>query len=337
MMAFTDLIELWRVIRQVFVRNYEVPLPEQPDLAQGPVIHPDPSLQPGPRGDTGLPAAPGRGHQTAADPVPSTAAMASAGGAATGRMSSEPGSRRRDGILWMWPVVAVVIMAAAGAAKGPFGSLLACVALTATIVSFVGFAVLSPRFLVGVLIACLLAIGAIVTGHELGVRALTDRPNTATASPASPPGYAHSPRITTEMIRSGSARGAFIPGAVFDGDNVPGADLVGIVAPGALMRNTTLDGGHLNGANLEGARMRHVHLAGADLRGADLRGADLRGADLRDADLRDACLIGADLTGALLGGADASGSAIAGATVTRGAVAHALWPKRVTTNAIGCP
>lgn len=231
-----------------------------------------------------------------------------------------PGSRVRDSLLWLWFVITVASMAAAGTLWGQFGALLAAVVLTAGIILFAGYAIVPARALLVVFVVAVFAAA--------GILALRIQGQPVPAEPSTQAGR----RLSADFVRSAPRQGAIWPGVILDREVIQDWELTGLTAPGSSMRGTWLEGARLAGADLRGA-----DLWGAHLHGADLRAANLRGADLRYADLSVACLIGADLTGALLAKAQATDAAVAGATVDPQQTRQATWPPADRSTATGCP
>jgi hypothetical protein len=229
-----------------------------------------------------------------------------------GAASSEPmptsfGARRRDGWLWVWPLVVLAAMAFASRFWGPFGVLAAGVVTVGAIALIIGGASFTPPVRLAVILVTCSLVVLIYLGQSLGV--ISDRPAIhATTSPAAPQGVTPSPSANVaavDRLRRGEGKGATLGPISLDRQDLTDARLDGARALGASLVDTVLNRASLAGADLSGANMRSVHL-----RGANLRGANLAGVDLRDADLTDACLLGADLSGAILDRAVLSGAVV---------------------------
>lgn len=180
--------------------------------------------------------------------------------------------------IWIWPVVAIVLVAVAGQVFGLLGSIIAasCAAAALLFTAAELFRARRARRDAALLsIGCVLIVvaiftlqGAIPWSHAAVAagEALVD---------------ARGKRPTADDLRVPTLRGALLDGADLTGLDLGGRDLAGAEAAGTAFRD------------------------------ADLAGASLRGADLRGSDLTGACLDGADLTGA-----DLTGAKVTGATVT---------------------
>jgi hypothetical protein len=179
--------------------------------------------------------------------------------------------------IWIWPVVAIVLVAVAGQVFGLLGSIIAasCAAAALLFTAAELFRARRARRDAALLsIGCVLVVLAVFTlqGAVPWSRAVAAGGGLVDA---------RGERPTPDDLRVPTLRGALLDGADLTGLDLGGRDLAGAEAAGAAFRD------------------------------ADLAGASLRGADLRGSDLTGACLDGADLTGA-----DLTGAKVTGATVT---------------------
>jgi hypothetical protein len=211
--------------------------------------------------------------------------------------------RRRDQLLWLWPAVALIIVAGAGSIWGLVGVIIGAAVTVATLALFVGDVILRPGIRLGITVAAVLAVAATLVARQ------QDAAFCAAKSPAPSPAVAASApapvldlrgrRVTLAELQGKSLRGALLGGANLDGLDLYGLNLAGILAPGATFRDAILDR--------------------ADLAGADLQGAVLAGS----------CLHGANLTGANLDGVNAAGADVTDVRVSRSAIKQAaVWPRK---------
>ncbi|MFI0366957.1 pentapeptide repeat-containing protein [Actinomadura sp. 1N219] len=181
------------------------------------------------------------------------------------------GDRARGLPIWIWPALAITLVAVGGEFFGTSGSLAALGVCLAVGFVLMGRA-LNPREQgFAVALAILFAGLAALVIHASSARDLVDL-GTTDKKPAGP------------------------------------VDLRGKALTADVVNRTDFRGALLAGAQLGGLDLRHENFAGASAQGITLSrtrldGVSFRGADLRGADLRDACLRRADLTGANLGGA----------------------------------
>jgi hypothetical protein len=212
--------------------------------------------------------------------------------------------RKRDRLLWLWPVVAVFIMALSGAVFGAFGTLLTAVVVLSALILFVGEdnEVMGIRLRLGITVLALVLAAGLIVGNRAGIGFLSSTAQDFSAAANSGSSGQHpldlrGRRVSAKDIDGRDLRGAQLTGAVLDGLDLHGRDLRGATATGAS----------LHGVNLE-----HARLNAADLRGADLHGA---------------CLYRADLSGALLDGADATGADVTSVSVSQSQTSKAMsWP-----------
>lgn len=186
--------------------------------------------------------------------------------------------RRRDQLLWLWPVCAVAVMAATGHFFGAYGALLSAVVVAATLVLLVGEPDMisrRTRMWVGALVA--VVIGVVVTGRYAGVGFLAAPPD------AVKPLDFRGKVVETDDLRNRDLRDGLFQGAVFDGLDLRGRNLNGAQAQGASFRRVVLDDALLVGADLRGADFTDACLERADLSGARLAGMVAGGADVRAA------------------------------------------------------
>lgn len=187
---------------------------------------------------------------------------------------SEP--RRRDQLLWLWPVGAVAVMAVAGHLLGAFGVLLSAIVVAATLVLLIGDEAVSLRSRIWITALAVVLAAGIVTGRYGGLDILAPQP-----VPAKPLDL-RGKLVDADDIRGRSLRDAELAGAVLDGLDLRGHDLTGAKARGASFRRAVLDDVPLVRADLHGADFTDACLAKADLTGAQLGGVIASGADVGD-------------------------------------------------------
>ncbi len=215
--------------------------------------------------------------------------------------------RKRDRYLWLWPVLAFVVLALAGQVWGPYGALLAAMLEIATILLLFTEGEAGRHIRLPVATASVAVVATVVVIHP---SELDRRPEGVTAAPP----------------RSADA-GAQSPRTDLRGHEVTQQELTGKDLRRAALGGANLDGLDLTRRDLLGADLRGASLRGIDLDDANLLGADLRGADLRGASFRRACLYHADLRGANLTGVDADRADVTAVSVSPATVATAAaWP-----------
>lgn len=227
------------------------------------------------------------------------------GFAKPGRPRSAP-LRRRDQLLWLWPVGVLLLMVLASYLWGSLGVFITATIAIGTLALFVGDTVLGNVLRVCIAVAAvLLAAGALI-GHSKNYSFFSTRqPRTAVAgskvNTSNQLINLEGKRVTLAELKGRNLHGALLAGADLSGLDLYGMNLSGIIAPGASFRRTILD---------------HASLIDADLRGADLSGS---------------CLHGAILTGAQLGGANAAHADVTNVKVDAGATRlAAVWPSTKT-------
>lgn len=180
-------------------------------------------------------------------------------------------------MLWLWPVCAVAVMAAAGQFFGAYGALLSAVVVAATLVLLIGEPdVISVRTRMWVGAFVVVVAAGVVVGRYSGVDFLAAPPD------AVEPLDLRGKVVEANDLRSRDLRGALMQGAVLDGLDLRGHNLSGAKAQGASFRRAMLDDGRLVEADLRGADftdacMERVDLSGARLGGLIASGADVRG------------------------------------------------------------
>ena len=186
--------------------------------------------------------------------------------------------RRRDQLLWLWPVCAVAVMALAGQFFGAYGALLSAVVVAATLVLLIGepdVISVRTRMWVGAFVVVMAA--GVVVGRYSGVDFLTAPPH------AVEPVDLRGKVVDADDIRGRNLRDALLQGAVLDGLDLRGHDLTGVRAQGTSFRRTVLDDARLVDADLRGADFTNACLEHADLSGARLDGVVADGANVREA------------------------------------------------------
>lgn len=184
-------------------------------------------------------------------------------------------TRARQVSIWIWPLVAIVLVAVAGQVFGLLGAIITASSALAALLFTAAELLRSRRARQSA--AVVAVIGAVAVMALFALQGVMPWSRTSAR-----PGNAldlRGHRISASNL-TGDLRGARLAGADLSAVNLHGRDLAGVDAPGTSLRN--------------------ANLAGASLRGADLRGADLRGACLDTADLTGAELSGAEITGATI-------------------------------------
>jgi hypothetical protein len=230
-------------------------------------------------------------------PASSGPAPDPAGSPGVDRQGAKPTAPPKDWPLWLWPPLAVALIALAGYRFGIAGALTTAASAVATLIFVAGdFLYAGHRRRAFAIIS--VSVGVIVL--------------TVLLSQAKVPWIR--PLKTVQTISPGpiDLRGATITQAQATTLNLRGAQLSGAVLDGLVLR---------------GKQMEGVTASGASFRDADLSFASFRGADLNGADFSYACLIGTDFTGALLDGANVSHAVFN---------LHTL-PKSVQAKLIGIP
>lgn len=210
--------------------------------------------------------------------------------------------------LWLWPAAAIALTGLAGTFFGAIGVLLVGGEALATLVVTAGIVTLSRdrSLAIGMaaaLTAAIVGFAGLAWWHELHHKIIRPAPMAArlTRPPSRPPDWAGQ-RISQDVARRASFRGA-----------------------------------DLDDSNLDGLQLSHKNFDGARADGATFRGSQLQDASLRGASFRGACLEGANLSGADLAGADFSGADVAGVTIVPKAEKAALvWPGGRTRSAAAC-
>ncbi|PRY40534.1 pentapeptide repeat protein [Umezawaea tangerina] len=182
--------------------------------------------------------------------------------------------RRRDQFLWLWPIGAVAVMAAAGHFFGAFGALLSAVVVVATLVLLIGDITISLRTRIWVLALAVLVAASVVVGRYAGVAIL------AAPADAFEPLDLRGQIVDADAIRGRDLQNAQLAGAVLDDLDLRGLNLAGVKAQGASFRRAVLDEVQFTGADLRGADFTDACLERSDLSGAQLGGMIARGADV---------------------------------------------------------
>lgn len=209
--------------------------------------------------------------------------------------------RRRDQLLWLWPIGVLLLMVLAGRVWGPIGTLVAAATAIGTLALFIGDVVFGLALRVCIASLAVLVVAAALIGHNHAWFSIPSS-RLAAAAPQS--------RVSGRVVN-------------LSGERVTLADLKGKNLQGALLAGADLSGLDLYGMNLNG-----IVAPGASFRHAILDRASLIGANLRGADLSDSCMHGAVLTGAKLAGANAAHADVTNVTVSPAAITSAaVWPR----------
>lgn len=229
------------------------------------------------------------GEESAEDQTPSTVPHPPTGAAPP---------RARDQSLWIWPVVALTVIALAGQLWGATAALLSAVVLVATLVLFIGDT-LHLWFRLAVLGGSVVLVAALVTSQVSGFG---------------------------QLFRShvGDDGRTDLRGRQVPADQVDDLDF----------QRARLSGAVLDDLSLISKDFTKVIANGASFRGADLTNTTWLGADLRGVDFRGACLVKANFTGARLDGIDATGADTSGVILPPQAMTNSLWPTAVPATSV---
>lgn len=209
-----------------------------------------------------------------------------------------PVSTKRAMSPWIWPPLAVALVAVGGYSFGALGVLLAAGSGAAVLV------LVADQVFTRSDGARWVAVAATAAGVVVVVLVLwRSGPDNQEAPDA----------VSTSSSREESDR----------------HQLLQMVQPGAR-----IPGVNLQGLDLSSRRLDGLFAAGATLVDVDLSGSSLRGADLRGADLTGACLLGTDLAGADLAGARVTNASLDENFPVSGSVGEPLPLGRI---AGGCP
>jgi len=206
--------------------------------------------------------------------------------------------RRRDQSLWIWPVVALAVIALAGQLRDATAALLSAVVLVATLVLFIGDT-LHLWFRLAVLGVSIVLVATLVTSQVSGFDRLF-RPHVGDDGRMDLRGQ----QISADQVSNLDFQRARLSGAVLDNLSLVSKDFTKVIA---------------NGTSFRGADLTNTTWLGADLRGADFRGA---------------CLVEADFTGARLDGIDATGADTSGVILPPQAMTNSLWPAVVPSASV---
>ncbi|TDD38670.1 pentapeptide repeat-containing protein [Actinomadura sp. KC06] len=196
------------------------------------------------------------------------------------------GDQARALPIWIWPALAITLVAVCGEFLGTRGSLAA-----------LGFCLVGGFVLMGralnprergfaVALAVVFAGLATLVIHGSSARDLFD-PGTADKKPAGPVDL-RGKTLTADVVKRTEFRGALLAGAQLGGLDLRHENFAGASAQGITLSRTRLDGVSFRGADLRGADLRDACLRGGDLTGADLFGARVDRADLSGAEYDEA-------------------------------------------------
>ena len=209
------------------------------------------------------------------------------GYAKRGRPKSVP-PRRRDQLLWLWPVGVLLLLVLASNIWGSLGVFITAAIAIGTLALFVADTVLGSVLRVCIAAAAvLLAAGALIGHAENCALFSTKQPRPAvTAGKAKASNQVinlDGKRVTLAELKGRNLHGALLAGADLSGLDLYGMSLNGIIAPGASFRRAILDRASLIDANLRGADLSGSCLYGAILTGAQLEGVNAAHADVTNA------------------------------------------------------
>lgn len=187
---------------------------------------------------------------------------------------AQPAAPPKGWPLWVWPPLAIALIAVAGYSFGIAGALITAASAIAALIFVAGDLLYSGQHRRAWVVVAL-GIGVIIL---VALMWQTKIPWTRL-------------RVAMQTGTSGTvtSRGMRISQAQVNKLNLRGAQLSGAVLNRLVLRQKQMEG-----ITASGASFRHTDLSFASLRGADLNGADFSYA----------CLIGTDFTGAFLDGAN---------------------------------
>jgi hypothetical protein len=204
-------------------------------------------------------------------------------------MSREDGNlvsvppRRRDQLLWLWPVGVLLLMVLAGRVWGPIGTLVTAATAIGTLALFIGDVVFGLAVRVCIASLAVLLVAAALIGHKQSwIPIRSSRLAAAAPHPSASEGVINlsGKRVTLSDLKGKNLKGALMAGADLSGLDLYGMNLNGIVAPGASFQHAILDRASLIGADLRGANLSDSCMHGAVLEGAQLAGANAAHADV---------------------------------------------------------
>lgn len=242
-------------------------------------------------------------------PAPSGPAPGGPPGApGVNQQAEEPTPPPKDWPLWVWPPLAIALIAVAGYRYGVAGALTSAASTVATLVFVAGDFLYSGHR----------RRAFAVLAVSLGILVLT-----VLLWQAKVPWFRHPTGVQTVTLGPIDLRGATVTQAEAARLDLRGAQLSGAVFDGLV---------------LHGEQMEGVTASGTSFRGADLSFASFRGADLNGADFSYACLIGTDFTGALLDGANVSHAILNLHTLPKSVVAKLIGVSiSLPAHSIKCP
>jgi Pentapeptide repeats (8 copies) len=186
--------------------------------------------------------------------------------------------------LWLWPPIAIGLIAFAGQLFGTFAALLTATETVGAALYAAIACVKEParRAIAGALsitlctVLIVAGIAFIRTARHVG----TQQP-TAPAIPKQVVDF-RGRTIKSAMLANLDFRGADLRGARLDKLDLRGKTFDGADAPGASFRGSQLEGVSMRGINLSGAQMQGSCLRHVDFSGADLNSVDVKGAEIED-------------------------------------------------------
>ncbi len=225
----------------------------------------------------------------ASSQAPASAGATSAGGQPQGG-ATEPLSppRHRRSSAWVWPALAVTVVALAGRFFGVWGALIVAGQTVATLLFAAADDSLNRSrrsWLTLTAVGAGMIVIAVLFWQASSSGILPKLGAGRAKVPSSGPVNLAGRRLTQSMLNAADLRGATLSGADFNGLLLTRLSLAGAVAPGASFVRSDLQGISLRGADLRGADFSMACLRGSDLSGAQLRGVDIAGADITDAGL----------------------------------------------------
>jgi len=217
-------------------------------------------------------------HPAAPQPAPSDQPGT---GVSKEEQSGEPAAPPKGWPLWVWPPVAIALIAIAGYWLGIAGAVIAAASAVAALV-FVG-----GDFLYSGQRRRALAILAVSVGVTLLAGLLWQgkvpwtRLRMAGQNPMPGPVSLRGVTITQEQVNKLNLRGAELAGSTLDGLDLHAKQMEGATAPGASFRHVDLSFASLRGADLNGIDLSYSCLIGTDFSGALMNGANVNHAVLR--------------------------------------------------------
>lgn len=211
------------------------------------------------------------GSQTAPEASP----RASGSGHQDEDQPKEPAAPPKGWPLWVWPPVAIALIAVAGYKLGIAGALTAAAAAVAALIFVAGDVLYSgerrrPTVVVALSLAVIILVALLWQAKVPWIRLRVTPP-----APTPGPVDLRGATVTQAQATKLNFRGAELSGAVLNWLSLRGKPMEGVTAPGASFRHANLSFASLRGADLSGSDLSYACLIGTIFTGATLNGADV--------------------------------------------------------------